>query len=450
MNILISLYIYCSLLIKVIFSWNVYSPTIINKNGIRDLFGLKAYCKEHYALRGFQIQKPTLSTIRYALDCVEVKIEMRYKFHYVSNQVDCMNNNSLSVFNNMYMNCQYERILYGFSLELYQNNLCGIHYVCAKIEGALCAYNLYYTSSALYYNNVNYNITQLSVIGGNDQIALKQVVLIINENNENMVKYKYSFCVIPQYDKLSKMKSIGYDDTIQIDFYITLKDNTKNNDIAFINEIKELLGNYTDNKKTIIFIPHYITNNNGKHLNDKCINGYCLDTKENVYESIFQSCLYENDVDAYFNYIKKYLQCISLGHQDMCIKNAKEEINNINNYHLLFSCIDDFVIRNDTFYFQGQNVLVSERNIFVYPSIELNGKIISINNAKEITILLNEMLEEGNQFNNDNKSETILFIEVIAKHFIGFCWIIIILGLILTLRKKYLIPKRYIKDFIYK
>ena len=126
------------LLPTILFCFTDFSETVISSKGILSLFGIKAYCYNGSILRGIALQKPTPSTIRWALQCVPMEVDGRHISHHVSDQVECLNDPNGYWLSKIDIRCPPERVLYGLSIELYNKDLCGVHYLCQKVDGALC------------------------------------------------------------------------------------------------------------------------------------------------------------------------------------------------------------------------------------------------------------------------------------------------------------------------
>lgn len=291
---LLIIFLFLDGLINNVLTWSHFSNTIINKNGIYDLYGLKGYCPPDSVVRGIQLDKPTNSTFRYALNCFYTNGQKTYISHYVSDQVNCTDN-SFSWLTQLPIECPRKTILVGLSLENYSPGLCGIHYLCSKIQGSLCSnYKAFKTETK---DNVLIPIVSKSHNGGISSISLK-----FTEGKG--FYYSYDWCFIPQYNNTNVLMSVQ-PSIIKIEFFFRLDDIEK---VDFIINVLQKIILYFEGE--VIFIPHYLVDfeeEGGKN----CYGLYCLDNPWRVRESLIQYCIYENHKEEYFNYLVNYRKSCS-------------------------------------------------------------------------------------------------------------------------------------------
>ena len=343
------------LLPTILFCFTDFSETVISSKGILSLFGIKAYCYNGSILRGIALQKPTPSTIRWALQCVPMEVDGRHISHHVSDQVECLNDPNGYWLSKIDIRCPPERVLYGLSIELYNKDLCGVHYLCQKVDGALCLnYNKVESNTIPYPNNVSKeSLTTLPIVAGDYYAGIQGFRLNVNKGS---MKYMYSWCALPQYDNNNNLDNLAKDNDLNIEMYFRLDDSKS------VKYIVDVIGGVKKTFKDAIlfsFYPHYI-----KPL------------KGSEQESIKQSCIYEIDKDVYFDYMEEYyINCSNSN-------NCGEQI--LNNYNVskqdLNKCIQNM---NENRYLNSEMKIIKD-NKYSIPSLFINSRLSQMKTKEEI------------------------------------------------------------------
>lgn len=427
--------ILCILRFNYVLLWTDFSQTVVNNQSIFGLFGVKAYCPGNSIIRGFEIEKPTISTVRWNLQCIPLQIEGGHISHLVSDQVECLNDTSFSWMNKINLRCPPERVLYGLSLELYKDNLCGFHYLCKTIPGSLCINsNKIVTKTVPFPKDLqNEMIPHLPVVAGDYYAGLQGLMMDITNDTFN---YKYSWCVLPQFNISNNYDGLIEENDLMIEMFFNLDDDKSLNYIVdVLGEVKKQF----HNQIRFSFYPHYLINfKTTKNKEEECINNYCLSKKEKVIESLKQFCIYQEDKELYFLYMDEYKNnCTE--YYNGCGEKIFEKYNIDKNR--IEKCINEtFTSEGDNNYFEPITLVIQEKNYTKFPVLLINQKQSTMKNKDEIfaQICLNSSIIDRTpceEFDKLNEPSTFWYIIKIILYLIFF---VVIIRILLIIYKKYL------------
>ena len=408
-------------------SWTDFSQTVINTNGIYDLYKLKASCPRNMAIRGFALDKPSLSTLRWALQCIKPSnLDKSKALVSKKTNVDKCDDSRIIWLDRHYIKCDPDQVLHSFTfLNNGNEKECYFLYECLPLTSSLCHFNLDQPSKTV--NNHLGDLRKfplLPVIANQKDSALIgfQFRMSYNDNNiwETFIYYGWCVTSVPNYNS----KSTGID----VEVFFKLDDAKM---ITFLSDFYEY---YRRIEKYISFTPHYLINGNAQYteeyihdvnyldyITNNCVSKgkYCYDIPPNsdensmgryfLLETVRQQCIHHSaTVGSMRNNIKGLYWDFIYYYKNHCSPESAFRLNcgseifdkyNFNGYNVM-QCIansfggsegiyNDDLCDNDNKILERESVIAKEKNI----TIE-NSPVIIIDGNKYITKLQPKLVFE--------------------------------------------------------
>ena len=397
--------------VKYSLTWTDFSKTVINKDGIYDLNGIKATCPKNKVIRGFALDKPSQSTIRWALHCIlpsNIDNTKKSVITKSTNRDDCEDSRMIW-WDRHTIKCDENQVLHSFTfISEKQSKKCYFMYECIQLTNSLCHFNLNQATKTVSSNKGNLlKFPLLPVIANQKDSALIGFQFRNQYTSdvlwESFIFYGWCVTTLPNQNS----KSTGID----IEVYFELTDK---NMLNFLSDFYEY---YRRIEKYISFTPHYLfkTGNpindpsleqdvdNLDYITNNCLTKgkYCYDKTDDenklgryyLLETLRHLCIHKvaNDGSNRSNIKALYWDFIFF-YNNQCNPSTAFRMNCGNelfekyktNLYQVMSCLSKS-FGNDNAVF-SDDLCDNENNILEKESVYSKEKNISIESAPSITI----------------------------------------------------------------
>lgn len=294
------------------YSWTDYSRVVTNYDGLPDLADLEVKCQKGYAIRGFEIEHPSKSTLRYALHCIKPKnaIQPAQTYFKETNYDNCDDNRFVWL-DRHEIKCDPNSVLSSFVLIFdQQQRKCKYRYTCLRLTSSMChSYLEQNTADATIPGGNVQSIGRFPIVANAVDAALIGFRYFMNYNTDPwLINASYGWCITSAQDY--SVKSTGID----IDAYYRVDDKEM---LQFLSDFYEY---YRRLSKYVSFTPHFVFDKPSiedkqeeEYIEEKCVSmgKYCFNKKNGRYyllETLRHICIYQasyieqsrNDVKSLF------------------------------------------------------------------------------------------------------------------------------------------------------